>query len=163
MNDELEIRVATSPDVAHMKALSDSVTSEDIPWLGNHEVPEDVFQITIKQIETSSTSTTLLAWRGSDLVGQLDCAAREGHLSEFAITVHRKHRHSGVGQALLAKLLEWAHEQPELERLQAKVLEPNTAAQLLLQNHGFAIEARPPYEVTIRGQAMREEKWYLDV
>jgi RimJ/RimL family protein N-acetyltransferase len=163
MADRLKIRIATLTDVAPMRALSDSVTGEDLPWLQPGEVPEENFQRLIEEITTCSVSTSLLAWLGCDLVGQLDCAGRGPHHSDFVITVHREHRRSGVGGALLAALLEWAREQPELERLQARVLEPNIPSQRLLRRHGFAIFDRQPHAVTIRGETIREELWYLDV
>lgn len=67
---------------------------------------------------------------------------RTAHHGTFGIAVHPEHRGLGIGTALIRRMLEWATEHPEIEKVSLSVFEPNTGARVLYERLGFREEGR---------------------
>lgn len=64
------------------------------------------------------------------------------HVFSLTIVVHPGHTGQGVGTALMRFLLDWAQENPVVERIELRVREGNVPAQRLYARFGFIEEAR---------------------
>jgi RimJ/RimL family protein N-acetyltransferase len=162
MRDELEIRGAEEMDARGLAALSASVALEGLAWFKNEGVPESSFRELLVELPNVPNSVVLVAGYRGQIVGELECFGLSPHYSEFVISVHRQYRRAGVASALLRALIEWAESQQDLERLQAKVLEPNVASRCLLERFGFSVLLRHPHTATIQGVEMPEHLYFRD-
>jgi RimJ/RimL family protein N-acetyltransferase len=64
------------------------------------------------------------------------------HHAVFGIGVHSAWRGCGLGTALLTAMLDWATQQPNLEKVRLSVLATNTGARRLYRRLGFRTEGR---------------------
>lgn len=67
---------------------------------------------------------------------------RVRHRGRLGIGVQAAYRKSGVGEALMQALLDWAAAEPELERIELSVFAHNEGAIRLYRKLGFVEEAR---------------------
>ncbi|RYZ78187.1 MAG: GNAT family N-acetyltransferase, partial [Proteobacteria bacterium] len=98
----------------------------------------------IESFRSSNTKLLLVAIRDDRLIGMLDFASyrggRRSHGGVLAMSVHHQHRRQGVGKALLKALVDWAHNETTLERLELTVIAGNTPALNLYRGLGFEEE-----------------------
>ena len=64
------------------------------------------------------------------------------HAGGFGISVNPDWRGQGVGGAMLDTLLEWASDNPRIEKISLDVLASNSGAIRLYEQKGFSIEGR---------------------
>ena len=69
---------------------------------------------------------------------------RVRHRSRIGISVAGEYRGVGVGETLLRTVIDWAKQQPGLERLELSVFAHNTRAINLYRKLGFVEMARLP-------------------
>jgi RimJ/RimL family protein N-acetyltransferase len=74
---------------------------------------------------------------------------RQLHRGALHMSVDRRWRGRGVGEAMLKVLLEWAKENPVIEKVGLSVLSSNTRAHGLYKKLGFIEEGRRPREVKL--------------
>jgi len=88
----------------------------------------------------------LLAFLDEQLIGNLDFHVgkrkRLAHTGGFGMSVHPDFRGLGVGNALLARMIDWAKANPRLERIELNVLASNEPAIGLYRKLGFVEEGR---------------------
>lgn len=73
---------------------------------------------------------------------------RTRHFADVdSLWVRGPFRRRGVAGRLLAALVSWAREHPEIEKLGLFVFSTNGAAIRLYERHGFAVEGRYPRDV----------------
>lgn len=65
---------------------------------------------------------------------------RIAHTAEFGMSVARPFRNQGIGRLLIQAMLDWAHENPQLEKISLKVHADNVRAIHLYQSLGFQQE-----------------------
>lgn len=91
-------------------------------------------------------SLLLLAVCGDEVIGSAAFeggkVARTRHAGELGISVARHWRGVGVGTALLKRLLDWAKENPQVERVGLEVFATNPRAKQLYHRFGFKEEGR---------------------
>jgi len=68
--------------------------------------------------------------------------ARTRHAGTFGVSVARQWRGVGVGSVLIERLLAWAREHPEIERVGLEVFSTNPGAYRLYRRFGFQEEGR---------------------
>lgn len=83
---------------------------------------------------------------------------RMRHRGRIGIGVQAPFRHLGVGETLLRILLEWATDEPELERVELSVFAHNVRAMELYRKLGFVEEAR-----LMRAFKLADGSYYDDV
>lgn len=74
---------------------------------------------------------------------------RLGHRGTLHMSVHPDHRRKGIGTALLNSLLEWARQNPVVEKVALGVFAENHPAVALYQKAGFIEEGRRIREIKI--------------
>jgi RimJ/RimL family protein N-acetyltransferase len=74
---------------------------------------------------------------------------RQAHRGTLHMSVERAWRGQGVGEALLNTLMEWAKQNPVIEKVGLAVLSTNTRAIGLYKKAGFIEEGRRPREIKI--------------
>ena len=84
---------------------------------------------------------TIVAVAGPELIGLLNVEPSRHGFGEIGMAVAREWRGRGVGSALLAAAIEWAHGQG-LHKLSLGVFAHNTAAIELYRKLGFVEEGR---------------------
>jgi len=88
----------------------------------------------------------LSAFSGLELIGLCQVTSgkvlRKRHVGLLGISVARDWRGQGVGTALLSRVLRWAVDDPQLERVELEVFSGNSSAQRLYERLGFEVEGR---------------------
>jgi len=95
----------------------------------------------------------LVAELDSSIVGMLDIEngvfKRTAHVGYFAMSVRPEFRGKGIGMALLQSLIDWARENPVIEKLTLAVFATNQPAIALYKKVGFRQEGRRVREIKI--------------
>jgi len=95
----------------------------------------------------------LLAFAQSMLVGYLHFACEErrrrAHSGTFGMAVRKEWREKGVGRALLQALLDWAQDNPDVEKVWLEVFATNSSGIHLYESLGFVEEGRLSKEIKI--------------
>jgi ribosomal protein S18 acetylase RimI-like enzyme len=84
---------------------------------------------------------TFVAVLGGAIVGSLSIEASRFGFGDLGMAVARESRGRGIGSALLAAAIEWAHERG-LHKLSLSVFPHNAAAIALYRKFGFVVEGR---------------------
>lgn len=84
----------------------------------------------------------VLAFAGEQIVGLLNCSANPGrrriaHVGQVGISSDKAYWGSGLGSAMMARLIDWAEANPVLGLLQLQVYADNERAIRLYKGHGF--------------------------
>jgi RimJ/RimL family protein N-acetyltransferase len=113
-----------------------------------------------KLIETSAPlRMVFVAEREGELVGFVGATRgafrRNQHSAHLAMGVRRSAQRTGVGSALLSRLVDWA-EESGIHRLELTVMAHNLGAIALYLRHGFAIEARRVASLKVDGAYVDE-------
>ena len=91
-------------------------------------------------------SLILLATAGDEVIGSLafraGAKARTRHAGTFGVGVAKEWRGVGVGSVLIERLIAWAKEHPEIERIGMEVFQTNPEALRLYRRFGFQEEGR---------------------
>ena len=103
-----------------------------------------------------------VAVEGGNIVGMIECftdhRSRVRHVTTMAMSVAATHRRKHIGRALMDSIIEWAVENPVIEKIELHVHEPNEAARALYKSVGFVEEGR-------RTRAIRHgtDRYYDDI
>lgn len=88
----------------------------------------------------------IIAEREGEILGMLNFAngarKRIAHQGELSMSVAKPVRDQGIGRALLSTLLDWAREQPAIEKVELQVFANNARAIALYTSLGFKEEGR---------------------
>lgn len=111
---------------------------------------------TIETIKKSDNSVMYLGFVGKELisVGNLGGKTRERmkHYAVLGLSVKKAYWNQGVGKAMMAKLVEFATENPILELVLLEVRSDNVHAIRLYTSFGFQPVGTMPKEMKINGQ-----------
>ena len=82
----------------------------------------------------------------NQIVGQLDFSnghrKRNAHTGEFGMGVHKDFRGRGIGSLLVAALIEWAKNNPAIEKVNLCVHQTNDRAIATYKKMGFIVEGK---------------------
>jgi RimJ/RimL family protein N-acetyltransferase len=141
------IRTARETDAEAFLMLGKSIMSEEIYSLtqaSELDLTVEQEQAWIKSNLNDESHLVIVAEKEGCIVGQLDFSnghrKRNSHTGEFGMGVHKDHRGSGVGSWLIGALIEWARENPQIEKINLSVHQTNARAISMYQKHGFQIE-----------------------
>lgn len=156
--ESLVIREAEESDAAAIIAFIKAVGDETdyLTFSG------DQFNLTIAEeceiIKThrqASNRIFVIGLLDDLIVGQLNVVAspkpRLQHIGEFGISTRKTHWGKGVATAILQYMLDWAHTNPVIRKINLKANANNTKAIALYQRMGFALEGRHPRDFFIHG------------
>ena len=160
----LTIRHAEPADAAAVLSYVREVMT-DSPWiattLDDFTMTEAQEREWISQRRDAPGSLFLVAELDGAIIGALGFEnrhrVRERHRGELGMTVAADWRGRGVGEALLAALIDWAEANPVVERLGLQVVPENEPAVGLYRKLGFEEEGR------LRGAMKLAPGEYADV
>ena len=146
---EVLIREATPEDAAELIRLIHQYlgTSEYMILTADEFTPtvEEEVQWINSFIEQPNSSL-LVATHNGKLIGNIDCTGnnrkRLAHTGMIGMGIDAKWRNLGLGSLLMNTMLNWATENPTLERLILHVFADNHTAIHLYKKSGFSIECR---------------------
>jgi len=102
---------------------------------------EDEERAWIRALHENPSELVLVAEVHGRIVGIIDFhiakLRRLAHSGHFGMAVHPDWRNRGIGNALLASLLEWARSAPQVEKISLKVRADNPRGIALYRKHGF--------------------------
>ncbi|WP_244151154.1 GNAT family N-acetyltransferase [Parageobacillus thermantarcticus] len=115
----------------------------------------------LQQMLDDDGKLAILAEYDGEIIGFLDFhnghRLRTKHQGSFGMSVKKDFRNQGVGKALLTMLLDWAKENPLIEKVCLEVAADNTNALRLYRNFGFVEEG-------VKTKAMKiDEQTYDDL
>jgi RimJ/RimL family protein N-acetyltransferase len=114
---------------------------------------EEQERIWLKQHNDNPDAISLLAFAQTTLVGYLHFACEErrrrAHSGKFGIAVRMEWREKGVGRAMLQALLDWAQDNPQVEKVWLEVFATNSRGIHLYETLGFVEEGRLSKEIKI--------------
>ncbi|GAB6988280.1 GNAT family N-acetyltransferase [Paenibacillus pini] len=149
-NQEFEIRSASPNDAQQILKYSQELfLSDSEPYL---LTTTEEFNVTLEQecswiesMEKKPGSIILMAEVQGEVVGLLDFnnghKRRMVHTGEFGMSVRYDHRGRGIGKVLLRSLIDWATENPLIEKVNLDVFATNDRAISLYQSMGFIQES----------------------
>lgn len=162
----LVVREATYNDAVVLIPLLRRIfqtSSEVLTTIGEFQ-KEDTLEAQLQRIKHFSEAPgkcLFVAEMGSALVGTIDFwnghRQRIAHTGEFGMGVLPECRDKGIGKCLLETLLEWAKENPLIEKVKLGVFASNARAIHLYKKMGFVEEGRKTNEIKMESGA------YFDV
>ncbi len=143
------VRSGIPEDTKSLLELAPEVLREGefmITELDEFQVTEEQEQAWLQQHQDDPGMIMLLAFSQTLLVGYLNFACegrkRRAHLGKLGMAVRKEWRSTGVGRALLQSLLDWAKDNPQVEKVCLEVFANNSRAIHLYQSLGFVEEGR---------------------
>jgi ribosomal protein S18 acetylase RimI-like enzyme len=104
-------------------------------------LPSELNEENVKQSIASSQGIYLVAEQEGHLVGHafLKCSPLQSirHIAWLNIFVHKGHQKRGIGTQLIEKLIAWAQESDEIEKIELYVRASNSHAIALYKKMGF--------------------------
>lgn len=141
----MHIRTATPADAAAIAATETATQRTPgllVGWPG--EIPLAAYRDKIAKLV--ARGRYIVAEESEVVVGHafLDPMSMRANAHVFLLTivVHPEHLERGIGTALLRNLLEWAHRDPRVGKIELNVRAGNLRAQHLYRKLGFVEEAR---------------------
>lgn len=151
---KLRVRTATLEDAPALIACAKRVMAEGrfaVTEAEEFDLTEQQEQDWIQRHLDTPTSLVVVAEVAGQVVGYLDfsCGQRQriAHRGALAMLVVEECRSVGVGSALLQTLIDWASEQPAVEKLGLAVFANNERAIGLYRKFGFVEEGRRYREI----------------
>jgi len=105
--------------------------AEEQEFIQSHEAPNAMFMLALSEKVVIGS-----------LGFQAGKQARTRHAGIFGVSVARQWRGVGVGSVLIGRLVAWAREHPEIERIGLEVFATNPRAHELYRRFGFQEEGR---------------------
>ena len=143
------IRTAVNTDAERLCIYTSQVligSDWSVTQAHEHNLTEDQRATWIKDHHEHPCHLLLIAEYEEKIIGLLDFEnyqrERNQHVGRFGMSVHAKFRQRGVGLALLTTLLEWASENPLIEKVTLAVFSTNVPALQLYKKAGFKEEGR---------------------
>jgi RimJ/RimL family protein N-acetyltransferase len=123
---------------------------------GEFELSVEEERLFLQHIARSPSSLYLIAEIADEIVGTLSFTVgkrpRLRHAGEFGMTVQRKYWNRGIGNRMLAYLIDWARQTPTIRKINLRVRVDNFPAIHLYEKFGFLQEGRITREFYLHGQ-----------
>ncbi|MFJ3387418.1 GNAT family N-acetyltransferase [Lysinibacillus sp. NPDC086135] len=157
MTENIKIRVAYQEDAEALLEIQKEVLAEETYLI----TTIDEFQRTIDEQRewiqakiTNERETIFIAQYQGEIVGWLVFQSpqrkRLAHTGTFGMMVLNKYRGLGIGKRLIEKLLEWAENNPYIEKISLGVFSTNERAIALYKKMGFVEEGRKTNEIKLQ-------------
>ncbi|MFJ7917219.1 MULTISPECIES: GNAT family N-acetyltransferase [unclassified Lysinibacillus] len=157
MTENIKIRVAYQEDAEALLEIQKEVLAEETYLI----TTIDEFQRTIDEQRewiqakiTNERETIFIAQYQGEIVGWLVFQSpqrkRLAHTGTFGMMVLNKYRGLGIGKRLIEKLLEWAENNPYIEKISLGVFSTNERAIALYKKMGFVEEGRKINEIKLQ-------------
>ncbi len=107
----------------------------------------------IERYSNSEGSLYIAAEVNNKVIGYIDFQngglRRTKHAGSFSIYILKQWRQSGIGSMLLSSMINWAEENPLIEKITLAVFSTNENAQVLYRKFGFTEEGRCPKDMKL--------------
>lgn len=104
---------------------------------------------------------TLVAEQDSNIVGMLNATKgsrkRVKHICMFGISIQEEHCNNGLGSKMIHRLLDWAKEDKEIEKVCLEVFSHNERAIHVYKKLGFKVEGRKERHVKFEDGTYSDE------
>ena len=157
------IRTSRPADAENLISINMQIVNERLYML---RLPEEALYTNegeIKKIENyldNEGSLYIVAEVDNKVVGYLDFQngvfSRTQHSGSFSIYILKKWRQMGIGNLLIMTLIDWAENNPLIEKITLAVFSTNERAQSLYKKFGFTEEGRCPKDMKL------EDGSYMD-
>ena len=113
-----------------------------------------------------SPQTILVAHCTDDIIGLATLTslgfASTRHRAKLSISVHRDHRHQGIGSTLLQAILDFATSDPTLRQIELTVFTDNPIAIKFYEPFGFTLLGLTPRSICRNGTYVDGQLMYRD-
>jgi RimJ/RimL family protein N-acetyltransferase len=147
--EKIVVRSVLPEDTRNMLELVSEILQEREFMITQPEelqVTEEQEQVWLQQHNDDPGMIALLAFSHTLLVGYLHFACegrkRRAHSGKLGMAIRKEWRAKGVGRALLQSLLDWAQDNPQIEKVCLEVFANNSRAIHLYESLGFVEEGR---------------------
>lgn len=146
---QVTIRPATMDDAAETLSLKLSLLREGVadallPEECNFDIQQE--QLWINQFLVNRLGLMLVAEADGNILGFIYFSAVDAfrcrHTGEFALGMYETWRKQGLGKVMIEALMAWIKQQPEIEKLCARIYDINPAALAVAEKMGFVEEGR---------------------
>ncbi len=151
---EITLRTAVEQDAAPLLATITAyiADNEGMSWAPDeYRKTEDDRRDFIRRKRDNPAEILILAELNGEIVGNIDFHVgnrqRTAHAGEFGMGMLPKVRGRGLGTLLLNKLIAWANDVPQLEKINLRVISNNPRAMALYRKLGFVEEGRRAREI----------------
>ncbi len=151
---EITLRTAVEQDAAPLLATITAymADNEGMSWApGEYHKTEDERREFIRRKLDKPAEILILAELDGEIVGNIDFQVgtrqRTAHVGEFGMGMLPKVRSRGLGTLLLNRLITWAKEVPQIEKINLRVIANNPRAMGLYRKLGFLEEGRKVREI----------------
>jgi RimJ/RimL family protein N-acetyltransferase len=151
---EITLRTAVEQDAAPLLATVTAyiADNEGMSWAPDeYRKTEDERREFIRRKLDNPAEILILAELDGEIVGNIDFHVgnrqRTAHAGEFGMGMLPKVRSRGLGTLLLSRLIAWATEVPQLEKINLRVIANNSRAMALYRKLGFLEEGRRVREI----------------
>jgi RimJ/RimL family protein N-acetyltransferase len=100
----------------------------------------------IRNLNETPNATALVAEVNDSIIGLLffipNSKKKNSHTGEFGVSVHSSYQGIGIGRALIEKLIKWANDNDQVEKVYLNVFSTNHNAIRLYKSLGFIEEGR---------------------
>ena len=161
---EVHIRIAAPEDTQAYDKYMKGVFEEHLPTLipSRHPTPPSLSEVRefVSKHDGTRKSVLYLALKESEVVGTAHLTNMErkelDHTAALGLNIKKNFRGRGIGTALLKRLMEWAKEKPDIERIELEVLANNHQAIHMYEKAGFVREG-------IKKSAVKKDSGYIDI
>ncbi len=152
----LNIRQATMDDAEKLQLYFSDIIQENLPTLFSRDSAPQTESWERFIGRHQANSLLLIAEIHSQTVGFLNFSQYDRpqctHSGDVSITTKKQWRSQGIGQQLIATLLQWANQNPVISRIELEVFANNPAAIHLYQKNRFQIEGVKRNAVLVNGE-----------
>lgn len=146
---EIVIRRPVEDDAEHIIRYAKTLfasTDQLLTTLLEYTMTVDDEKAWIQNSYENSNVLILIAEYQGQVVGLLDFTPKTKrkncHTGEFGVSVDVNFQRLGIGRALVSAMLQWAHENSQIEKVFLNVFDSNHAAIALYNTLGFKEEGR---------------------
>lgn len=158
------IREVTPDDVAQLVDIQLSVAEENFYMVTESNEFNPTVEEEIQRIQESLDkpgNTLLTAEVNKDMIGFVEIESekkkRKAHIGALDIFIKEQWRETGVGSALMDTSLEWAEDNPLIEKVGLAVFANNERAIRLYKKLGFVEEGRRVKELKFNDEEYVDE------
>ena len=134
--------------VAFVNRLSEEPEIDVALSPGEFEFTVEEEEKLLRELVDSENSTFFVAEVDGEIIGVLNCFGGKRkatrHRAEIGISIAKGWRGQGIGNALMAAVIDWARKTKVLVRIELSVFARNKAGIHLYEKHGFQIEGTHP-------------------
>lgn len=164
INHQVHIRIATPRDAQTYDNYMKDIFEERLPTLipSRHSSPPQLSEVEefISQHDGTAKSVLYLAFENSKIAGMAHLTSIErkelDHTVTLGLNVKKALRGKSIGSALLRHLMDWAKENPVIERIELEVLANNQQAIHMYEKVGFEREG-------VKRSAVKKGSEYIDI